>query len=103
MKKLLIALALLPCIALAETIATMPNQAGGKIVLTDEQCKLNGKTYDPLRRSYFYTPEGLNGDGCWYLEDETIVVVWKERNGGATTRRYPVENFDIRKRSGRNL
>lgn len=103
MKKLLIALALLPTLAFADVVATMPNQAGGKIVLTDEQCKYAGKTYDPLKRSYFYTPEGLNGDGCWYLEDETIVVVWKERNGASTTRRYPVENFDIRRRSGRNL
>ncbi len=103
MKKLLIALALLPAVALADVIASMPNQAGGKIVLTDEQCKLNGKTYDPLKRSYFYTTEGITGDGCWYLDDETVVVVWKERGGSSTTRRYPVENFDIRKRGGRNL
>lgn len=100
MKKLLIALALLPTVAFAEVIASMPNQAGGKIVLTDEECKHAGKSYPTLRKSYFYTPEGTTGDGCWRLDDETVIVVWIDSN---TTRRYPVENFDIRKRSGRNL
>lgn len=100
MKKLLIALALLPTLAFAEVIASMPNQAGGKIVLTDEQCKHKNKVYESLRKSYFYTPEGITGDGCWYLDDETVVVIWVDTN---TTRRYPVENFDIRRRGGRNL
>lgn len=98
MKKLIATLLLCPTLAFGAVVASMPNQAGGKIVLTDEQCKLNGKTYDPLKKSYFYTTEGITGDGCWYLDDETIVVVWKERNGNSTTRRYPVENFDIRRR-----
>ena len=98
MRKLITALLFCPALAYGAVIASMPNQAGGKIVLTDEQCKLNGKVYDPLRRSYFYTTEGVTGDGCWYLDDETVVVVWKEKSGGSTTRRYPVENFDIRKK-----
>jgi hypothetical protein len=97
-KKLLIALALLPSLAFAEVIASMPNQAGGKIVLTDEACRHKGKNYESLRKSYFYTTEGLTGDGCWALEDETVVIVWVDSN---TTRRYPVANFDIRKRSSR--
>ena len=100
MKKLLIALLFLPITASAEVIASMPNQAGGKIVLTTEQCKHKGKVYESLRKSYFYTTEGLTGDGCWYLDDETVVVVWIDSN---TTRRYPAENFNIRKRSGSNL
>ena len=100
MKKLLIALALLPTVAFAEVIATMPNQAGGKIVLTDEECSHAGKNYPTLRKSYFYTPEGTTGDGCWRLDDETVIVVWIDSN---TTRRYPVTSFEIRKRSGRNL
>lgn len=103
MKKLLIALALLPTLAFAEVVATLPNQAGGKIVITDEECKHNGKVYEPLRRSYNYGSDGTTNDGCWYLEDETVVVVWKLRDGSSSTKRYPVENFSIRKRSGRNL
>lgn len=98
MKKLLIALALLPSLAFAEVIATMPNQAGGKIVLTDEECKHAGKSYPSLRKSYFYTPEGTTGDGCWRIDDETVIVVWIDSN---TTRRYPITGFEIRKRSGR--
>ncbi len=97
MKKILATLLLCPTFAFGAVVASMPNQAGGKIVLTDEQCKLNGKTYDPLKKSYFYTTEGITGDGCWYLDDETIVVVWKEKGGSSTTRRYPVNNFDIRR------
>ena len=103
MKKLLIALALLPAVALADVVATMPNQAGGKIVITDEVCKHQGKTYETLRRAYNYGSDGNTGDGCWYLDDETVVIVWKLMNGEASTRRYPAENFSIRKRSGRNL
>lgn len=76
-------------------IASMPNQAGGKIVLTDEPCNYAGKNYPSLYKSYFYTPEGTTGDGCWRLDDETVVVVWVDSN---TTRRYPAVNFDLRRR-----
>jgi hypothetical protein len=80
-------------------VASMPNQAGGKIVLTDEECRHKGKTYTNLYKAYFYTPEGITGDGCWALEDETVVVVWID---SGNTRRYPAQNFDVRPR-GRNL
>jgi hypothetical protein len=95
LKKLIAILLFIPTIALGAVIATLPNQAGGKIVLTDEACRYQGKTYDHLRKAYFYTNEGLTGDGCWALEDETIAIVWKD-NG--ITRRYPVQNFDIKRR-----
>ena len=96
MKKLITTLLL--CFSTASfgaVVASMPNQAGGKIVLTDEACIHKGKTYEGLYKSYFYTPEGTTGDGCWRLDDETVVVVWIDSN---TTRRYPAANFDIRKR-----
>jgi hypothetical protein len=95
MKKLIATLLLCPTLALGAVIASMPNQAGGKIVLTDEPCIHNGKNYAPLLKSYFYTPEGLNGDGCWRLDDETIVVVWIDSN---TTRRYPLSSFTVRRK-----
>ena len=95
MKKLLAILLFVPTIALGAVVASMPNQAGGKIVLTDEACIHNGKNYSPLLKSYFYTPSGLTGDGCWRLDDETVVIVWIDSN---TTRRYPAVNFDIRRR-----
>lgn len=99
MKKLIGVLLLCPMLAYGAVIATMPNQAGGKIVLTDEQCTYNNKSYPSLLKAYFYTPEGITGNGCWRLDDETIVIAWIDSN---TTRRYPAENFDIRKR-GKNL
>ena len=83
----------------AAVVASMPNQAGGKIVLTDEECRHKGKTYTNLLKAYFYTPEGITGDGCWAIEDEVVVVVWIDTGN---TRRYPIQNFDIRKR-GNNL
>lgn len=95
MKKLLAVLLFVPTIALGAVVASMPNQAGGKIVLTDEPCNYAGKNYPSLYKSYFYTPEGTTGDGCWRLDDETVVVVWIDSN---TTRRYPAANFDIRRK-----
>lgn len=98
MKKLLSVLLLCPTLAFGAVVASMNNQGGGKIVLTDEQCVHKGKTYKGLLRSYFYTAEGITGEGCWVLEDESITVVWHM----GETRRYPASNFDIRKR-GNNL
>jgi hypothetical protein len=94
MKKILATLLL--CFSLQATagvIASMPNQAGGKIVLTDEDCIHNGKNYKQLFKSYFYTTTGLTGDGCWKLEDEAIVIVWLD---SGSTKRYPVTAFDLR-------
>ena len=45
MKKILAVLLFIPTIALGAVIASMPNQAGGKIVLTDEACIHKGKNY----------------------------------------------------------
>ncbi len=102
MKKLLAVLLFVPTIALGAVVATLPNQAGGKIVLTDEECRHDGQVYSALRKAYNYGSSGNTSDGCWYLDDETVVVIWKQSNGQASTRRYPVENFDVRKR-GKNL
>ena len=103
MKKLLVLLALLPSLAFAEVIATLPNQAGGKIVLTDEACVHDGKTYPNLSRAYNYGTDGQSNNGCWYVDSETVTVIWILMNGRSREARYPIENFTLRKRSGRNL
>ena len=92
MKKLLIALMLVSGIAKSATFATMPNQANGKIVLTDETCKFDGKVYDGLNRAYNYGSAGYTSEGCWMAEDETIVVIWIDSN---TKMRYPMANFTL--------
>lgn len=84
----------------AATIATMPNEGGGKIVLTDEVCKHSGKTYAELYRAYNYTTSGHGSEGCYFVEDETVVVVW-DTTSGVRRMRYPLENFTAPKRRGR--
>lgn len=94
MKKMLVSLALLSAVtvAKAETVATQPNQAGGKIVLTDDACVQNGKNYERLNRAYNYGSAGYTSEGCWIVEDETIVVVWIDTN---QKMRYPVTAFTM--------
>ena len=94
MKKILIGavLALTATVCNAETIATMPNEAGGKIVLTDEICKYNGQVFDKLNRAYNYGASGSTGEGCWGVEDETVMVYWVDTNRKS---RYPLVNFTI--------
>lgn len=83
----------------ADTIASMPNKGGGKIVLTDEDCKFEGKKYPSLSRAYNYTSEGYGSEGCFAVEDETVVVIWNV--GGSPQRmRYPAENFTLTKKKG---
>jgi hypothetical protein len=99
LKHLAVLTFLLPSMAQAAAIAEMSNRAGGKIVLTDEVCRHEGKTYDSLARAYNYSAEGYTTEGCFAIEDETVVVIWKD--GSANPRmRYPAENFRIIKKKG---
>ena len=82
----------------AESLASMPNQAEGKIVLTTETCTYEKKVYSTLKRAYNYTSEGFTTEGCFYFEDETVVVIWAT-NGKSTTMRYPINNFTLNKKS----
>jgi hypothetical protein len=101
MRKLLALMMFVPTLTFADAIATMPNEGGGKIVLTDETCKHNGKTYPELNRAYNYTTSGYGSEGCFFVEDETVVVVWALASG-AKRMRYPIENFTIiKKKSNR--
>ena len=84
---------------MAETIASMPNKGGGKIVLTNEVCVSDGKTYKNLNRAYNYTSEGYGSEGCFTVEDETVVVIWNVQ-GSPQKMRYSAENFTIIKKSG---
>lgn len=85
--------------AKAEAIATMPNQGQGKIVLTNEVCKVDGKTYTSPNRAYNYTVEGYGSEGCYAVEDDTVIVIWKKSDGSSQRMRYPLENFTLTKKS----
>ena len=76
----------------AETVATQPNQAGGKIVLTDGPCIHKGKNYDNLNRAYNYGSAGYTSEGCWGVEDETVIVYWIDTD---QKMRYPVTAFTM--------
>lgn len=94
MKKILVLLGLLSVLTSvkADTFATLPNNAGGKIVLTDEVCKHNGQIFDKINRAYNYGTSGYSSEGCWSTEGETIVVYWIDTN---QKMRYPVANFTL--------
>jgi hypothetical protein len=99
LKHIAVAALMLPTFAFAAAIATMPNRAGGKIVLTDEACVHKGKTYAGLARAYNYSTEGYTTEGCFAVEDDTVVVIWDD--GSANSKmRYPAENFTIIKKKG---
>ena len=83
------------------TIATMPNEGGGKIVLTDEVCRHDGKTYDKLNRAYNYTTSGHGSEGCYFVEDETVVVIWSLASGPQRMR-YPIQNFSLPRKPAAN-
>ena len=105
MKKILVSLALLSALTAvrAETIATQPNQAGGKIVLTDEVCKHNGQIFEKINRAYNYGSAGYTSEGCWSVEDETVIVYWIDTD---KKMRYPITaftmnpNYSKRKKNG---
>ena len=99
LKHIAVAVLMLPTFAFAAAIATMPNRAGGKIVLTDEACVHKGKTYAGLNRAYNQSTEGYTTEGCFAVEDDTVVVIWDD--GSANSKmRYPAENFTIIKKKG---
>ena len=102
MRKLLCCLLFIPTLAFADAIASMPNEGGGKIVLTDDICKVDGKIYNKLNRAYNYSTSGYGSEGCFYVEDETVVVIWN-LSTGAKQMRYPIENFTLtKKKQSRN-
>jgi hypothetical protein len=89
---------MLPTLAFADAIATMPNEGGGFIVLTDDQCKHEGKVYKGLNRLYSYTARGTNAEGCYGIEDDTVVAIWY--TDGVDKRRYPASAFTLVKKKG---
>ena len=94
MRKTLVLLALLSAVTVvrAETVATLNNKAGGKIVLTNRPCIHKGVNHDKLNFVYNYGTSGSSSEGCWGVEGEVVVVVWFDSEG---TMRYPIVNFTL--------
>ena len=93
-KKLLVVLMLLGTpTAYAELVAFMPNQSGGRIVITNEVCTgADGKKYDNMYRLFTYNPTGTTVEGCFMFEGDTIRAYWPEAKQEA---RYELKNFKM--------
>lgn len=87
MKPLLIALlAALSFSAAADTVATLPNQGGGQIRLTDEACTLPGQR-GFLAYSFVMNETPLLG--CWVPIDDQVLMVYSDGDA----RMYPASEF----------
>lgn len=91
MKKLLVALLLVPNIALAAAFS-MPNQNGGEIVITDRVCNYKDQDFPGLRHAYTYWNGGYL-EGCWFIIDEMVRIIWLHKNGTNETRMYGFGSF----------
>lgn len=74
MKALILAAALASPVA-AQTLV-QDNEAGGKIVLTNRACVVDGKTYDKLRSAFAYAADKSVVVGCWLWRGTEVRVVW---------------------------
>lgn len=101
MKKIVAVLLTTFCVsAQADVLAYINNKGGGRIVFTDEQCVVNGKRYDNLRRMYGFTKDGTSSDGCWAIEHEMVVAVWED---GTKYRYTPDMLVTVNRGKGSNL
>lgn len=93
MKRLLLSLLVIPSLVSAKSIAWMPNNSGGKIVITDDVCKgPGGKIYPNMFRIYTYSSSGETSDGCFEFEGDTVHVFWPDSK---QEMRYPIESFTV--------
>ena len=74
--------------AQAAVIATSDNGGGGQIILTDAVCKVS----DKMRTMLGYNGEGEVMQGCWFVKDNQVIVVWADGD----LRKYPVKLFDFK-------
>lgn len=101
MKKLFLSLILAAAPVLADTVATMNNDNGGIMVLTDVSCK-DGSGY----HMYSQSPSYRTLFGCWWSDNSMVHVTWID----GEVRSYPLSlwrvNVDVARRmrnKGNNL
>lgn len=62
-------------LALSMILAFMPNEAGGKIVLTDEMGSCEGD----YRAAMSYASTGEVAFGCWTYQQGLVLVQWTDK------------------------
>lgn len=77
----------------AEPLAYVQNQAGGRVVITDDESKLC-----PERTKLAYTTgNGLIFLGCWKYDKLTVTIWWFDKGGAMS---YPIESFVAAREKG---
>ena len=84
MRKLLIALLMVPVLANAEAMFEILNQAGGKIVLTDEYCRDGSH-----KLAYSMMPGYSTLLGCWSADSQYVHIGWYDND----LRSYPINTW----------
>lgn len=74
MKRLLAALLLAPAVAFSAIVATLENDSGGQIVLTDSQCT----TLRDARIAYATSPKFSTLTGCWTVDEDFVHILWDD-------------------------
>jgi hypothetical protein len=89
MKKLLMALCLLPALANAESYYAT-NKTGGRVVITSNDCWMGGTHYPEWGEAYTYsgTTHQMTG-ACWAYVDGAIHIIYDDGD----RRVYPLEYF----------
>ena len=95
MKKLLVALLMVPSMAWAAAFST-PNKNGGEIVITDRVCTYMNQDFPGLRHAYTYWNGGYL-EGCWLIVDEMVQIIWLHKDGTNDTRIYNFSGFKPKK------
>jgi hypothetical protein len=89
MKKILVLLLLsLSVHANADTVAWMPNNGGGKIVLTDRNCESDARQFMAYTTSNTISTQF----GCWFSDDMMVHITWESTG---SFKSYALENWSI--------
>ena len=75
-------------------IAVMENDAGGSIVLTQQECPIPDSA--DFRLAYSWTPT-MRILGCWKLQrnGRRVHVLWVMPDGESHHRAYSTDNFEL--------
>ncbi|WP_019448495.1 hypothetical protein [Cupriavidus sp. BIS7] len=89
----LFALASVPAFAAGGVLATMPNEAGGNIEITNIKCPDGYSGF--ITRSFFTNGQAEDIFGCWIPSADTahIRIVWYPRDQHKTSRTYNTKDF----------
>lgn len=90
-------------LAWAESLAWMPNNAGGKIILTDDACEIKALQGTNTRKIVSFSKEGKLITGCWAFfkyDENQIIVYWRD---ATDTQNYWIKDFNSYQSTGTSM